>query len=789
MKLETLLKEQQIQKLQENIRKLKAERIYKGKQELQKYNYVIKQMKEIEVSGPAGDQDEKDLVTKALLSKKEELVNMILNKTQVMRSDKTQMSPRLTDEQLIEYEMLITNSDEIFFERGIQTEYSDFCKNSSSQTLVNTREVSSLTDEILEVVVEESVKQKKKPTHKNYSIMVTNEKAEQIEAQTFNPSDLSENSGRNSPFPEYGYPPGWDDRTGRRRSVVGLYKTREIRTIETQTEDKYFWDQIKQDEEEITEWILQDRKNKLSDLEKQIFQSKRELGKLNSFILKHKGHLNSGPSLEDGTIELESDDSFDLSEDADLEYLKSIGLIGKEADLPSWREGYYYAIEKVNGITKKKKDDDDSLSSDYSEVGETINNRNLKSQRALLGDDIFKRKNTKIEEFKFQRKETKHHSYKPSAKPKFLENFLENFKITGKRIATMSKKNVMKTINSLYTSAISKMHVYDFEPLHLFVYEEFLSRYITKSAVDKKIIEFMAALVSYKDEKKISIFNRLFGVSVKNDIPRYSRPKQAFNFFVNFSRILDSSHHGIDVGEIKGRIFIPSIRAIECTKEIHSKFFETYRLQTILNSIDKNLVSDPNKINKNLIDKEILIEILLDNYDEFNKNIEKFLFGLFEPFKTIKVQNKIHKIDFLMILKYFSFEKYTKLFGNFPFEYIEKTIGHIRSKNYISINKAVDLCFISKILFPDEIGNDYRKFIHEINQFDYSALTGELRDCLDELKVLVEKREKLQLDNGFISNWEDKILTMLDDLNGVTVKDRAACTIFNAEVKRLVTEC
>jgi hypothetical protein len=633
----------------------------------------------------------------------------------------------------------------------------------------------------LEVVVEETSHKKKE---KQLSIMVTNEKEEQIETQIFDrfENELSEGSGNNSPFPGPGESQ-WDDRTGRRRSVVGLYKTRETRCFGVQTEDKYFWEKVKQDEEEITKWIMQDRKNKLTDLEKEILNSKKQLRKLNSFLVKHKGHLHS--SLTDGTIELDSDDTFDLSEDADLEYLKSIGIIGQEIHLASWREGYYYAIEKVSGTKKTK---EDSISSDYSEILEEPA-RPLKSQRNQLGDDLFKRKNTKISEFNFRRKDLKHHSFKPSTKPKFLENFLENFKITGKRIATMSKKNLLKAINSLYTTAICKNNVFDFEPLHLFVYEEFLSRYITKSAVDKKIVEFMAALVSYKDEKKIKIFNKLFGVSLKNDIPRYSRPKQAFNFFVNFNRMLDNSHHGIDVGEINRKVYVPSIRAVECTKEMHLKYFETYRLNVVLNVVEKNFVNDPNKINKNLIEKDVLIEILLDHYDEFNKNIEKFLFSLLEPFQIDRNKKKIHKIDFLIVLKFFSYEKYLKIFGSSPFEFIEKSISHSRSKTLMSLKKAVDLCFSLKILFPEEIGNDYRKFINEINSFDYYELRNELQDCQDQLKIINGMKEKLQIDNDFINRWEVKIMESLEDLNSVGVKERVGWKVFCAEMKRFVLDC
>ena len=789
LRLENFLKTEKIQKLEESVKKLKADRVFRAKQELQRYNQMGKCLEEYRAKEGQGEAENGTKILKELKEKKESLTSQILNKIQTIQSETTRFSARLSDEQLIEYEMLMTDTEDLFIEKSAQTDYYDFCRHTYTQTVKLLVDASCETDEILDVVVEEQLAKPVKKS-KHFSILVTNEHEENVfvlDTSLASGSNV-DSSSRNSPIQDLKDTNCLNaefDRTKRRRSVVGLYKTRVTSCSYTQTEDQIFWENLKRSEEEITEWILVDRRKKLGELDRLIISSKKQLGKVNSFISQHKNQLYQSVNYEDEGLDFESENSFDLLLNTDLEYLKSYGIIGKDVDLPSWREGYKYGYEKGD-FPKQEKLSDDSLHTDSDEA-EMVNNPKTKVPRNSLGDEFFRtRKNTKIEEFHFQRKETKHHSFKPSTKLKFLENFIQNFKLTSKKVATMSKKNILKTIGTLYSSAISKNSIFDLNPLHLFVYEEFLGKYITKSAVDKKILEFMTALVNYKDERKITIFNRLFGVSVKNDIVCYSRPKQAFNFFISFCRLLENSHQGIDVGQIKGKLYVPAIRAYECTKEVHAKFFEGFKLQVIFNSIEKNLVHDPNKINKNLIEKDVLLEILLEHYNEYNKGIEKFLINLFEPFNYYNNTKKIHKLDFVMLLRYFCSEKYKKYFNLSPLESIEKLIGHEKSKSLISLNKALDLCFQIKILLPEEVREDMKKLTSEAEK--ESDINEEVKKCETQMKLIKENKERLHLDSSFVDNWEHKILKLMGNGQVVKSAEKVMWRILYSEIQRMTGE-
>lgn len=782
---ENLLKVMEISNLQEGIKKLKAERIYRTKLELQRYNNMIKQFSEFRSSTLTVPEDPNNIkIAKALQKKKESLTSNIISKIHLLHSNTSIMSSRLTENHLIEHAMLSIDFEEIFVDKSLQVDYSDFCVTRTMQVEVPVNSVGVDTEEFMDVMVEEVVNRKKSEevtSAELYSIFFTSENGEKVlllSKHIKEPDDHEEINMLKEKGEDY-------------KSIKTIFKSKYVLTESTQTEEKIFAEILRMDEEEFLDWIIKDRKDHLHNIQRQILNSKTELKKVNKFMSNHRNVLCQSFNIEEGLdISLNSEESFNVSVDDDLEYLRNSGIIGPEVDIPSWRDGYTFGFEsrKSRGLTPRHSRKQD----------ESVDTSNIKSNDQIQlkprhkknpSDELKRKKSTKIQEFRFQNKDYKNIGSKHIPKPKFLENFLTESRTNQSKRALISKKMVLKTISNIYSAAIAKDCGTDLQALHIFVYEEFYSRYGQLRVVNKKITDLMSAVLVYMDERRITTFAKLFGISVKVDIPSYSRPKEAFKFFIEFNRLLETSHFGISVGDIKGKTFIPLIRAIECSRELLSKYFESNKVNNTLNIIEKKSIADPNKINKKLVEQEILLEILLDIYHEYNSQIESSLSSLLDPFRFLDNPNKLHKFDFHMILRYFYPEKFTSTYTNSPLDFCEQHFNHSKNKFLISLNKILTFCLQTKILTSDEIKIKLKDLNNDDNKLHLGGFEGEVMKYKLDLDLVLRNKEKFQFDMSFITNWERKIVRLIENPERIQDSFKVLWKIMATEVKRLISEC
>ena len=243
--------------------------------------------------------------------------------------------------------------------------------------------------------------------------------------------------------------------------------------------------------------------------------------------------------------------------------------------------------------------------------------------KVTLDDQKNVRRGTKFQEFRFALKESKP-SAKKKKRPKYIDQFLSETSKSQIKETKLSRKMTLKTISSIYSSAIYKKNIIDFENLALFTYEEFCSRYVQKAVVSKKIMDFMSAILKYPDSRKTINFAKLIGISQKIGLEGYIRPKETFKFLINLMEHLQKSTIGIimSVDDTLDYFFIPAIRAVECSKEILFPLFDSVKIQNITTLIEKNSHPDPKKINKSgIVDQEYLQELLHIEYNNLNKTI------------------------------------------------------------------------------------------------------------------------------------------------------------------------
>ena len=180
-----MLKDVEIDRHQENIKKLKAERTFRIKKELERYNLIMKQFKEYRecAFGKIENSQLDSQLARTLHKKRDSIKDIILSKLNLL-DRKGDGSSRLTEEQLIEHEMLITDTNYIFFDIGIQVDIKIEHKSVATGAILEITEIGIETDQILEYIEIEEDKEFIEPEeHINPpAIYITNEKQEEIAA-------------------------------------------------------------------------------------------------------------------------------------------------------------------------------------------------------------------------------------------------------------------------------------------------------------------------------------------------------------------------------------------------------------------------------------------------------------------------------------------------------------------------------------------------------------------------------------------------------------------------------
>ena len=775
-----MIKEVDISRHLEYIKLLKADRTFRIKRDLEKYNQLLTKFGEFRLTCMNHVSD--PVMVRKLSHRKDSIKECVLTKLNIIQDKKLASGSRLTEEQLIEHEMLSTNTDMIFFEKASQANILKETRSQSVQLEIEFSDKEVLTDEILDIF-EENLQNE---TFRQPNIMITNEDLVEIEFNTFTDklneiSIIEENLDLDFIQSKPKEPV--------KKRVNSFYRWRENESKETQTEEKVFVEVARQEEEELLEWMIKDRKDYLKGIQKQIFHKKNELSKVHVLVNKSRSMLGESFNIEDSKnlSFISSEDSEDLIEN-EIIYLKSVGLLNSEVEIESWKNGYYYGYEKGKNDAFTTDPPQDPVNQSACDVPvEATEGENTKSKRrmTIISDSIRNmRRGTKVQEFNFQHKDSKT-ALKLNLKPrhKYIDDFLQESSKSILKLAKMSRKMMIKTINSLYSAASVKRTQGDVQDLATFLYEEFSARYGQK-IMNKKLVEFLASVMKYPDSRRAINFAKIIGISKKIGLEEFVRPKEIFDFILEFTNLIQRSNLGIiyNIEEGIDYQFIPAIRAVECSKEILSKIFDSSRISAVITKIEQNSHPDPKKINKfGIIDQEFLSEMLLIELDLHHQSHLDAIWTLFESFYSTRNILKIFKHDVVMMVRHLSPDKF-HLIGNSG-EGLAKIQDFDDSSFTIPAAKVVDFCFQMNLVTNRDLegflnrGFDEEK-IKEAVKLNHEVLKGELMKIFD-------RKENFGFNSLYITEWQIRF----EDLVSPGEKDwknvYLVWTILNLEVQRL----
>lgn len=752
------------------------------KKDLEKYNELLSNFNEFKQF--ASGFIVEPFNTRNLSKRRDSIKDLVLNKLNLVQDRK--YGSRLTEEQLIEHEMLTTNTDFIFFDKSFQTDLKKDTKNKEIQIQVEIEDKCVLTDEILDIIQEVEEEYSEVPEiFKQPSIMITNERQEEIAFSNF-ASNLNEISiiEDNIELDE-----GFPATKPVKRRINSMYRWRDIDSKQTQTEEKIFLEVAKQQEEELLDWMIRDRKDFLTGIKKQIFHKKNELSRVHLLVNKSRSMLGESVNIDDSKCNslLSSEDSEDEIE-TEIQYLKAVGLLDRETEIESWKTGYYYGYEKGKSdafLTEENEMVAEKSIETEIKVSEVEASKTKGKRNSIIAENIRSpHRGTIVQEFHFQHKDLKPQSKTENylLKHKYIEEFIQEPSKSILKQAKMSRKMLVKTIGSLYLAGVLKKVASDFKDLATFTYEEFSARF-GQQIVTKKLVEFLATILKYPDSRKTITFARLIGIGKKIGLNDFVRPKEGFEFLLELIGSLQKSNLGIifNLEEGLDYQFIPAIRAVECSKELLGKFLDAGKVSGVIFKIEQNSHPDPKKINKfGIIDQDFLIEMLLGELDLYYSVLIKSIWTVFEAFYGSRNLLKVYKQDFILMARHISPEKFNGI-GSIQ-ESLNKNLMIESFVETISVNKIIDYCLRMSLLMP----KDLDLFIFKFNEQELKdEVLRESEKIRNELKKIFEKRESLGFTQQYLLEWESRFERMVNENE---VKDAGVFIIWSIlvmEIKRL----
>jgi hypothetical protein len=272
----------------------------------------------------------------------------------------------------------------------------------------------------------------------------------------------------------------------------------------------------------------------------------------------------------------------------------------------------------------------------------------------------------------------------------------------------------------------------------------------------------------------------MIGIGKKIGLSDFVRPKETFSFYLDLLSLLQKSNLGIvfNLEETIDYEFIPAIRAVECSKEILSKYLDSHRVSTIINMIESNSHPDPKKINKfGIIDQEYFTEMLLNEIDKYFQEVLNNVWTVLEALYMSRNIFKVFKQDFVMIVRFLSPDRLGTLN-----EEIKKVLDE-NSEKTLHISLVIDLCVGLNLI----TGKDLSLFLNQ--GIEKNEILEEISRKKDEvwtqLLEFFEKKDVFELDDNYAAEWKRRF-EWISENKGENLKElQILWKILNKEIERL----
>jgi hypothetical protein len=220
---------------------------------------------------------------------------------------------------------------------------------------------------------------------------------------------------------------------------------------------------------------------------------------------------------------------------------------------------------------------------------------------------------------------------------KILEKFKGLSETQIKRSARMTAKVIIRQINGFYNTAMQRSKSADWpDELLELVYDEMFQRFGLKTAVEKKLLEFMASAQATSDNPTIGLFCRLSGILQ----PVYS--KLSFKVYIQALAFMLSVKIGFPMSEDIEHQYYPAARATECAKE--SLREQPVDLAAVQAAIDRMSMPDPRKLNaEGLVELDVSLQVILDCYEDYLARTAQAITSIVQTYRDPPTHLTVHE--------------------------------------------------------------------------------------------------------------------------------------------------
>lgn len=436
------------------------------------------------------------------------------------------------------------------------------------------------------------------------------------------------------------------------------------------------------------------------------------------------GRDSDNPNISNPNISQQIVYPGSLPEDSDL---SEDFLIPPGCDYYSWKTGYCSGFEKgrrdgiregeILGIEENDfnqcADDKDDCSfsgdEDYDNMDKSPPNRDSLSSiknftRAISIRSILLKKKakdlTKIIQFQFSKPVSNQKKHQPAST--LLAAFFRKSREFILSKSTLSRKIVNKMIANVYMNCLGKIKNGDqIECLAEQVYDDFYQKYGLKAVSEKRFLEFVASVYAYVKHKRVQVFFKFLGCAGYVNMENYSRI--SFVYYLSSLQAMLNMKLGVVVvfDEIADKQMFPTVRGLECAKEKLERITDKVTLNSIMQTIQNSSEADSKGINQGgLIELEFVLELLVEQYEAYQKSIED---GLVQIFTAFNCDEYLGTYELLIAIRHISYDRLeftddeTKLESSKKVNF-NQLFKELEGKEIISLHEVSNKCVENNLL-------------------------------------------------------------------------------------------
>jgi hypothetical protein len=257
-------------------------------------------------------------------------------------------------------------------------------------------------------------------------------------------------------------------------------------------------------------------------------------------------------------------------------------------------------------------------------------------------------------------------------------------------------------IANVYMNCLGKIKNGDqIECLAEQVYDDFYQKYGLKAVSEKRFLEFVASVYAYVKHKRVQVFFKFLGCAGYVDMENYSRI--SFVYYLSSLQTMLNMKLGVVVvfDEIADKQMFPTVRGIECAKEKLERITDKMTLNNIMQTIQNSSESDSKGINQGgLIELEFVLELLVEQYEAYQKSIED---GLVQIFTAFNCDEYLGSYELLIAIRHISYDRLeytddeTKLEGSKKVNF-NQLFKELEGKEIISLHEVSNKCVENNLL-------------------------------------------------------------------------------------------